>query len=200
MMKTFCFVILFVLGCKANIFGIHKIKETERFNPRLRLSPSLSPPPGVTTRTPVTSSTGSPNPWTTTTWSWWTPYSTTRPYTYGGSSSFPQTTTTWSWWTPYSTTRPYTYGSSPSFSQTTTTGGWWTYTTPYTFYPPTTTPTPSNQCPYDSLTSVDGSTCFYLVRSNKTFIEAEQACKQLGGHLASFHNAFDNMLVNGNFI
>lgn len=173
-MKTFCFIILFVLGCKANIFGVHKIKEAGHFNLKLPFTNSalLSPPPGVTTRTPSTSTTPS--------YSW--------------------TTNTGSWWTPYYTTRPYTYGSSSSFPQTTTTGNWWTYTNPYTYYPQSTTPIPSNQCPYDSLTSVDGSTCFYLVRSNKTFIEAEQACKQLGGHLASFHNAFDNMLVNGNFV
>ncbi|KAE9550274.1 hypothetical protein FO519_006512 [Halicephalobus sp. NKZ332] len=35
-----------------------------------------------------------------------------------------------------------------------------------------------------------------MVKGNKTFVEAEKSCKNLGGHLASVHNAFDNMLVN----
>ncbi|KAE9550275.1 hypothetical protein FO519_006513 [Halicephalobus sp. NKZ332] len=51
-------------------------------------------------------------------------------------------------------------------------------------------------CPPGALSSIDKSTCYNVIRTNKTFIEAESYCVTFSGHLCSFHNAFDNMIVN----
>ena len=188
-MKVFFAVVIFVLGCEAKIFGIQKTNEMLNMNPYPVASTAAA---GATTST---------YPWYTSIQTWPSPSTTGYPWgtTPGNSRTIPRPTTgypwytsTQNWWT--ASTTGYPWGTTPwNWGTPSTTGYPWGGSTQNWG----TTEVPPAECPYGSLTSFDGKTCFHLVKANKTFIEAEGACNRLGGHLASFHNAFDNMLVNG---
>uniref|UniRef100_A0AC34Q801 C-type lectin domain-containing protein n=1 Tax=Panagrolaimus sp. JU765 TaxID=591449 RepID=A0AC34Q801_9BILA len=59
-----------------------------------------------------------------------------------------------------------------------------------------TTPT-TKQCPPNSFESFASSQCYQVFNDTKYFMDAELFCMTLGGHLASIHNAFDNMMISG---
>ncbi|KAE9547534.1 hypothetical protein FO519_009252, partial [Halicephalobus sp. NKZ332] len=50
-------------------------------------------------------------------------------------------------------------------------------------------------CPQGSIPSFNKDVCWFLVGSPLDFIDSEQYCRGLGGHLASIHNAFDNVYL-----
>uniref|UniRef100_A0AC35FK86 C-type lectin domain-containing protein n=1 Tax=Panagrolaimus sp. PS1159 TaxID=55785 RepID=A0AC35FK86_9BILA len=88
----------------------------------------------------------------------------------------------------------YPWQTSTSWNNNPTTWYPWYTTTPS--YWLTTTASPYNMCPYGAISSMSKQQCFQLFFGNLTFIEAEMDCQSRNGHLASIHNAFDNMLLN----
>ncbi|KAE9552703.1 hypothetical protein FO519_004069 [Halicephalobus sp. NKZ332] len=52
-------------------------------------------------------------------------------------------------------------------------------------------------CPPDFFQAYSTFQCFQIFNDSKIFIDAELYCNGLGGHLASIHSGFDNMLITG---
>uniref|UniRef100_A0A914Q612 C-type lectin domain-containing protein n=1 Tax=Panagrolaimus davidi TaxID=227884 RepID=A0A914Q612_9BILA len=134
----------------------------------------------------------------TTSYPW---YGSTR-WNDGGTSSDVWYMTT-PWYNGRTTTNPwnnpttwYPWQGSTSWNNNPTTYYPWYTTTPS--YWLTTTASPYNMCPYGAISSMSKQQCFQLFFGNLTFIEAEMDCQSRNGHLASIHNAFDNMLLNAN--
>uniref|UniRef100_A0AC34FKQ4 C-type lectin domain-containing protein n=1 Tax=Panagrolaimus sp. ES5 TaxID=591445 RepID=A0AC34FKQ4_9BILA len=138
------------------------------------------------------------------------PYYTITPG-YTGPTSYPwYTPTRWGWGT--TTSNPW-YWTSPNWNSDPTTAypwrttRYWSTVVPTSTYNPwyttttanywgTTTRNPNNMCPYGAISSMSKKQCFQLFYKTLTFIEAEMDCQSRNGHLASIHDAFDNMLLN----
>uniref|UniRef100_A0AC34QW11 C-type lectin domain-containing protein n=1 Tax=Panagrolaimus sp. JU765 TaxID=591449 RepID=A0AC34QW11_9BILA len=63
-----------------------------------------------------------------------------------------------------------------------------------TIAPPS--PTTGTGCPANAIQSIHKNQCFFVITNGKTFNDAENDCKTYGGHLASIHSAFDNILID----
>merc|ERR1712223_452598 len=57
----------------------------------------------------------------------------------------------------------------------------------------TTTPMTTFAKPDDCVTNTDGGACFFLSTTKVTWVEAEQACLDYGGHLASLADEDENI-------
>jgi hypothetical protein len=80
-----------------------------------------------------------------------------------------------------------------SAASTTTTTVTTTTTTEVTTTTVTTTVTPGNSCP--SGWQLFEGHCYLVVRSYKTWTDAEKDCVNKGGHLASIHSADENRFI-----
>lgn len=53
-------------------------------------------------------------------------------------------------------------------------------------------------CPLGSVQSgIDASVCYKFVSAKSPFLDAEEACRQQHGHLASVNSGFANAFING---
>ena len=57
----------------------------------------------------------------------------------------------------------------------------------------------SANCPDGTVPGFTNGTCWLLNKNPLNFIEAEEYCQSNKGHLASIHNAFDNLYLAGKF-
>lgn len=55
-------------------------------------------------------------------------------------------------------------------------------------------------CLMNGQLSFDGQFCWYIENTTMDFRNAEKSCiNNYGGHLASIHSVFDNMMITGSF-
>uniref|UniRef100_A0A914XXI6 C-type lectin domain-containing protein n=1 Tax=Panagrolaimus superbus TaxID=310955 RepID=A0A914XXI6_9BILA len=122
-------------------------------------------------------------------------YTSTTYWGWGSTTSNPwYWTTTTNWYNNPTTEYPWWWSTTTTNWNNPTNYPWYTTTTPD--YWGTTTRNPNNMCPYGAISSMSKQQCFQLFFKSLTFIEAEMDCQSRNGHLASIHNAFDNMLLN----
>lgn len=52
-------------------------------------------------------------------------------------------------------------------------------------------------CPDGSILSFDKTFCYYFISKPMDFVNSEGYCMNIGGHLVSIHNVFDNIDLFG---
>lgn len=56
------------------------------------------------------------------------------------------------------------------------------------------------KCPATSTKGINNNKCYYFIGSAADFITAERTCNEIGGHLVSVCNAWDNNLLQSTLI